>query len=87
MYRLRHKVTEMQAADYKYIVEAAAQLGLPAEAKVIFEEAISKGLLQEGDVGISLADIDALVAETEASLDAFGAEARPGRSAVWRIAL
>jgi hypothetical protein len=75
LYRLRHKVTEMQAADYKYIVEAAAQLGLPAEAKVIFEEAISKGLLQEGDVGISLADIDALVAETEASLDAFGAEA------------
>ncbi|MGY9105474.1 MAG: hypothetical protein ACKVG0_02850 [Alphaproteobacteria bacterium] len=75
LYRLRHKVTEMQAADYKYIVEAAAQLGLPAEAKVIFEEAISKGLLQESDVGISLADIDALVAETEASLDAFGAEA------------
>ncbi len=75
LYRLRHKVAELQAGDYKFIVEAAAQLGLPAEAKAIFEEAISKGLLAEGDVGISMADINALVTETEASLDAFGAEA------------
>ncbi|MEE8439775.1 MAG: hypothetical protein V3S07_09305, partial [Micropepsaceae bacterium] len=75
LYRLRHKVAEMQAADYQFIVETAATLGLPAEAKTIFEEAISKGLLQESDVGISMADINALVSETEASLDAFGVEA------------
>ncbi len=75
LYRLRHKVAELQAADYQFIVEAAATMGLPAEAKAIFEEAISKGLLQESDVGISMADINALVSETEASLDAFGVEA------------
>jgi len=75
LYRLRRKAAEMQAADYTGMANLAVDLGLPAEAKSILDEGISKGLLQASDLGTAVADVATLTSETEASLEGFASEA------------
>ncbi len=75
LYRLRRETNSLASADYPGMANMAVELGLPAEAQSVLNEAIATGNLQAAEVADAVADVNALTTETEASLADFEAEA------------
>ena len=75
LYRLRRETNSLASADYPGMANMAVELGLPAEAQSVLNEAIATGSLQAGEIAEAVADVSALTSETEASLAGFASEA------------
>jgi hypothetical protein len=75
LYRLRRETNSLAPADYPGMANMAVELGLPAEAQSVLNEAIATGNLQAGEVADAVADVSALTSETEAALAEFASEA------------
>ncbi len=75
LYRLRRETNSLASADYPGMANMAVELGLPAEAQSVLNEAIATGNLQAGEIAEAVADVSALTSETEASLAGFASEA------------
>ncbi|MCZ6895109.1 MAG: hypothetical protein O7H40_13820 [Gammaproteobacteria bacterium] len=75
LYRLRRETNSLAPADYPGMANMAVEMGLPAEAQSVLNEAIATGNLQAGEIAEAVADVSALTSETEASLAGFASEA------------
>jgi tetratricopeptide (TPR) repeat protein len=75
IYRLRRKTGTLAPGDYAGMVNLAVMLGLPSEAQSVLDEAINGGILSAAEMAGPAADVAALTAETEASLESFATEA------------